>query len=217
MTAIPIRRRPLLSLAAAALFAAPLRSYATSEQGADTADATAPIRRLEDALLIAMKSGAQTPFPRRFATLAPVVDETFDLGAVLQASIGPRWSMLTPDQTASLQVAFRRYTVSSYVSNFDSYSGQTFRIEPNVRSVGSGEVVVQSHLVPKDGAPKELSYVMKQTPDGWKAVDVLADGSISRVAVQRSDFRSLLASGGAPALLGSLQRKVSDLSGGALA
>ena len=58
---------------------------------------------------------------------------------------------------------------------------------------------------------------MKRMPGEWKAVDVLADGSISRVAVQRSDFRSLLASGGAPALLGSLQRKVSDLSGGALA
>ena len=28
--------------------------------------------------------------------------------------------------------------------------------------------------------------------DAWKAVDVLLDGTISRVAVQRSDFRSLL-------------------------
>jgi len=44
---------------------------------------------------------------------------------------------------------------------------------------------------------------MKRMPGEWKAVDVLADGSISRVAVQRSDFRSLLASGDAPALLAS--------------
>ena len=48
------------------------------------------------------------------------------------------------------------------------------------------------------------------------AVDVLADGSISRVAVQRSDFRRLLSSGGATALIESLNRKISDLSGGAL-
>ncbi len=32
---------------------------------------------------------------------------------------------------------------------------------------------------------------------GWRIVDVLLDGSISRVAVQRSDFRSLLGNGGA--------------------
>jgi phospholipid transport system substrate-binding protein len=59
--------------------------------------------------------------------------------------------------------------------------------------------------------------VMLQTPAGWKAVDVLADGAISRVAVQRSDFRGLLANGGVAALVLSLERKVADLSGGTLA
>jgi len=58
--------------------------------------------------------------------------------------------------------------------------------------------------------------VIKQTQAGWKVVDVLAAGSISRVAVQRSDFRRTLANGGGDALLASLQRKTSDLSGGAL-
>jgi phospholipid transport system substrate-binding protein len=57
---------------------------------------------------------------------------------------------------------------------------------------------------------------MKQTPSGWKVVDVLTAGSISRVAMQRSDFRRILSNGGGDALLESLQRKTSDLSGGAL-
>jgi phospholipid transport system substrate-binding protein len=56
---------------------------------------------------------------------------------------------------------------------------------------------------------------MRQSPQGWRAVDVLLDGTISRVAVQRSDFRSLLNHGGAPALAKSLQEKTADLSGGA--
>ena len=50
-----------------------------------------------------------------------------------------------------------------------------------------------------------------------KAVDVLADGSISRVAVQRSDFRDLLRNGGVPALITALRQKVVTLSGGMLA
>jgi phospholipid transport system substrate-binding protein len=62
-----------------------------------------------------------------------------------------------------------------------------------------------------------LAYVMRQTPAGWRAVDVLADGSISRVATQRSDFRGLLSSGGGSALVASLQNKVASLSGGAIA
>ena len=55
---------------------------------------------------------------------------------------------------------------------------------------------------------------MRKTGSGWKAVDVLADGSISRVAVQRSDFGSLLTRGGAPALETSLQQKTQTLSRG---
>ncbi len=41
---------------------------------------------------------------------------------------------------------------------------------------------------------------------------MLLDGSISRVAVQRSDFRTLLTGGDADALIASLRTKIADLS-----
>ena len=50
--------------------------------------------------------------------------------------------------------------------------------------------------------------------DGWKIIDVLLDGSISQVAVQRSDFCSLLGSGDAAPLIASLRAKVSKLAAG---
>jgi phospholipid transport system substrate-binding protein len=57
---------------------------------------------------------------------------------------------------------------------------------------------------------------MRQSKGGaWQVVDVLADGSISRVAVQRSDFRHLLARGGPQALAESLRNKSANLSEGA--
>jgi phospholipid transport system substrate-binding protein len=164
-----------------------------------------------------MKAGKQTSFQARYQMLAPAVEQAFDLPAVLAVSVGPRWSSLPADQQNRLLDAFRRYTVASYVANFDHYNGQTFGVSPNARTLGSGEVVVSSRITPTSGAATDLGYVMKQTPSGWKVVDVLADGSISRVAVQRSDFRSVLTRGGGDALLASLQRKTSDLSGGAVA
>jgi phospholipid transport system substrate-binding protein len=78
-------------------------------------------------------------------------------------------------------------------------------------------VGVQSRIVPISGEATELGYVMQQTGADWKVVDVLAAGSISRVAVQRSDFRRVLSNGGGDALVASLQRKITDLSGGTLA
>jgi phospholipid transport system substrate-binding protein len=185
---------------------------------ADTAPAEATIKHFNEALMAAMQSGGRANFSRRFQALAPAVDQTFDLPAVLSISVGPSaWAGLSPDQQGRLLDAFRRYTVASYLANFDSYTGQSFTVSPNTRSLDADRVVVQSRITPVSGDATELDYVMKQTTAGWKVVDVLASGSISRVAVQRSDFRHLLSKGGSDALLSSLQRKTSDLSGGALA
>jgi phospholipid transport system substrate-binding protein len=50
----------------------------------------------------------------------------------------------------------------------------------------------------------------------WKAADVLLEGTISRVAVQRSDFRASLDETGAARLIARLRQRVADLSGGAM-
>lgn len=210
------RRRALLGLmivtSTAALTWVPARA-----EIAGAGDPTAPIRRLDDALLAAMRSGRVTPFSQRFAALTPIVEQAIDLDYVLALSVGLEWSTLPAAQKPALRAAFVRYTVASYAANFDSYSGQTFQLSPTVRDLGNGDVIVRTRIVANDGSVRKLDYRMRNGPAGWKAVDVLEDGSVSRVAVQRSDFRDLLQSGGAPALMAALRRKVVTLSGGMLA
>jgi phospholipid transport system substrate-binding protein len=206
-------RRRLLATAALALSLPALAWRPAHAQSAPAAGMTAPIQDLHNALLTAMKSGRQTPFDQRASALKPVIQQVFDLNAVLAASVGLSWSTMPDDQRQRLLAAFQSYTVSSYTANFDSYSGQSFRVLPTTRDLPNGDVMVQTQYVPASGSPTNFNYVMRQTPAGWKVVDVLADGSISRVAVQRSDFRSLLARGGVDALLASLQNKVRTLSG----
>ena len=180
-------------------------------QAADSA-AAQPIAQLDQALLNIMHAGKATPFQQRYATMEPVVQQTFDLDSILQTSVGSRWQSFTPAEQQELRSEFLRFTVASYVSNFSSFDGETFTIAPDSRNVGA-EQIVETHIVSPHGDPARLDYVMRQGGAGWRAVDVLLDGSISRVAVQRSDFRSLLA-GGPAALVASLHKKVLDLSGG---
>jgi len=184
-------------------------------KAADT-EAAAPIAALNRGLIAGMRAGKATPFTQRFTTLAPLVEAAFDIPGILQASVGPRWAALPPAQQSQLLDVFRRFTVASYVANFDSYDGETIEVLAESRSVGADQVVA-SQIVLKSGSPTRIDYVMRRTPAGWRAVDVLLNGSISRVAVQRSDFRSLLGSGDAGPLIQSLQHKIADLSGGALA
>jgi phospholipid transport system substrate-binding protein len=202
-----LTRRTLLLASSAALAGPVIPARADSAP-------MASIQLLTDALLRAMKAGPGTPFGQRFDTLAPVIDRVFDLDAVLRASVGSAWDSLPPNQQDMLRSVFRRYTIASYVNSFDRFTGQHLTVEPQPRPVGNGEQVVRTRITPPSGDGHELDYVMRNTGSGWRAVDVLADGAISRVAVQRSDFRRLLSRGGAPALAASLTTKSQDLSDG---
>ena len=203
-------RRGMLMLTAAA--ATIVQRPARAATGSDTA-AFAPVTALNSALIASMRSGSTMSFARRYQMLAPVIDRSFDLNAVLAASVGLTWARIPDAQKTTLAAAFRRYTVSSYVANFNSYNGQRFDVLPDTRTVGSGQVVVQTRLVRPAQSPVKLDYVVRSGPAGWQIVDVLMDGTISRVAVQRSDFQQLLRSGGVAALTSGLERKIGNLSG----
>lgn len=200
-----VRRRSLTIAAALVVFAglsATKRAQALAPQEV--------IARLNDSLLSIMKLGKSASFAQRAAAIRPEIELAFDLERILAASVGPRWASFSSTDRASLLAVFLQYTVASYVGNFDSFSGERFEILPNERRVGDDRVVA-TRLVPASGDPTRIDYVLSGSGTSWKIVDVLLDGSISRVAVQRSDFRSLLASGGVINLAAALREKAARL------
>jgi phospholipid transport system substrate-binding protein len=203
-------RRTLLRLALCWMIAllGPVPVAAASEM-------TAPVEQLHAGLIEIMKAGKNAPFRQRYDKIAPVIGRTFDLDVIVRQVVGPRWTALPQDQQAALEDAFRRYTIASYVSNFEDYSGERFEVLPGVAAVGNDRVV-KTQIVTASGQAHVLAYVMRQTGAGWRVVDVLAEGSVSRVAAQRSEIRSVLSDGGGSGLLVSLHRKTAELSGGIL-
>ncbi len=176
---------------------------------------TAPVSVLNTSLISIMKAGDQTPFVQRYQTLAPVVDQVFDLQRILRVSVGSYWAGLPAAQQQKLLQVFRSFIIATYVANFHTYDGDTSSVSPQTRAVGSQQVV-SSTLVRPSSDNLRIDYVMGQTSTGWKIQDILLDGTISRVAVQRSDFASLLSDGNASQLIASLEQKVSTLSSGAI-
>ena len=183
--------------------------------GAAASEVTGPIEQLHAGLLAIMRAGKSASFHQRYEIIAPTVIRTFNLDKILRQAIGPRWASLRSDEQAALADAFRRFTIASYVANFDSYSGERFEVTPVVRTVG-GDRIVETRITTVSGKTHVLDYLMRQEGSEWRVVDVLAEGSISRVAAQRSEMRSVLADGGGTGLLVSLRQKTSELSGGIL-
>ena len=200
-------RRTVLAMAGTAIL--------TSNGSSQTADPRAAIVDLYTTLQIVMRLGTATPFQQRFDRLAPIIDRDFDLDAILRTSVGLRWQTLDEASRQRLFAVFRTFTIASYAANFDKDAGERFEVLPQIRASGTDQIV-QSRLITSAGEQIRMDYVMRAGPTGWRVTDVLVDGSISRVAVQRSDFRSLLASGDPAPLVDSLRRKIAELSNGAM-
>ena len=201
------RRVLLAAMCAAAVFPAVAHAQAAS--------ATAPIEALNTALIEVMKAGDSTPFAKRYQLLAPTIDQGFDLPRIIAVSVGSYWSSLPTAQQQKLQQVFRSFIIANYVSNFHSYAGEVAAVAPRTRPVGA-EQVVTSTITKPSGEVVRIDYVMGQRGPSWLVQDILLDGTISRVALQRSDFSALLAQGNATQLIASLEQKVTTLSGGAI-
>jgi len=178
-------------------------------------DVTAPIEQLDAGLLQVMKAGKGTSFQQRYDVLAPLVTRAVDLDEILQGGVGPTWASLPPAQQAALKTAFQRYSIATYVSHFDEFTGERLDLYP---PAATDNPVVRVKIVP--GKPGDdthvLGYTMRQTSAGWKAIDVTADSSISQVVAQQEEIRSLVRSVGADGLLARLKQKTTELSGGSV-
>jgi phospholipid transport system substrate-binding protein len=206
---IGLTRRGVVLTAVAVLASAQRAAAQTSD-----AAMARPLGDLYAALDAVMRAGRSTPFPQRFDILAPVVDRVFDLETVLKVSVGMRWDSMDSMTQGRLLRVYRQFTIATYVANFNRYDGEQFQILPGARDAGTDRIVGTEIIT--GGERLRMDYVMRDGSGMWRAVDVLLEGSISRVAVQRSDFRKILANGDADALIASLRRKIADLSDGAL-
>jgi phospholipid transport system substrate-binding protein len=208
-----VSRRVLL----AAMSAAAVLPRVVHAQTAEAAGAspTAPILALNAALVAVMKVGDSVPFVKRYQMLAPAIDQGFDLPRIIAVSVGSYWGGLPDAQRQKLRQVFRSFIIADYIANFHGYAGEVAAVAPATRAVGA-EQVVTSTITKPSGDAVRIDYVMGQTDNRWQVQDILLDGTISRVAVQRSDFSALLAQGNAMPLIASLEQKVSTLSGGAI-
>jgi phospholipid transport system substrate-binding protein len=170
------------------------------------------IGKFYDTLLAAMKDGPKLGFKGRYDKLAPAVRQSFDLPLMTRLMVGPQWAGIPAEQQQQIVAAFGEFSIATYASRFDEFSGEKFEVDPNTTPSNSG-VIVRSKLIKSDGEPIQLDYLMRESAAGWQIVDVFLSGTVSELATRRSEFSSVMRRGGAEALVDALQKKVAQLRG----
>lgn len=169
-------------------------------------DPQAIVRNFYGVLFSNMKDGRVLGESGRFARLRPVVDGTFDIPEMTRLAVGPSWANLNPSQQQQLIAAFGHYVAATYADQFDTYSGEQLQVTGE-RPRGA-DVMVQTNIVKSNGQATRLDYLMRQDQGGQRISDVYLDGSISQLAVHRSEFHSILEREGVDGLVMALGRKV---------
>jgi phospholipid transport system substrate-binding protein len=170
------------------------------------------VRNFYATLLTTMKDGRTLGQSGRYARLTPAVDRVFNVPLMTRLSIGSTWASLTPAQQQQLNEAFRHYVAATYADRFDSYSGEQLQVTGE--QPYDADVIVQTRIVDSKGESTTLNYRMGRNQASWQISDVYLDGTISQVAVHRSEFNSVLRREGVDGLVAALNRKVDLLSRG---
>jgi len=181
--------------------------------GAEEPAASRVISRLNATLLDVLQNADKLGYQGRFDKIAPVVSDAFDVAFMAEKSIGRFWKDLSETDKATWVALFREFTAANYAGNFDKFSGQRFEMrgeEPGQNDT----IVVQTILHDPSSEDVELSYRLRQTPSGPKIVDVYLKGTVSELALRRSDYTSVLERDGFQALVTLVRGKIGDLAAG---
>jgi phospholipid transport system substrate-binding protein len=180
---------------------------------ADDSAASKVVARLNAALLDVLQHAEQLGFKGRADKIAPVVADTFDVPFMAEKSIGRFWKPLSDADKARWVDLFRELTSANYAGNFDHFSGQKFEILGE--EAGENDTTVVHTKVMSPGIDDvELNYRLRTTPAGARIVDVYLKGTVSELALRRSDFTSVLERDGFDGLVASVHTKIADLAAG---
>lgn len=190
------------------LLAAPSTGIAETE-----ASPVQVVERFHATLIDAMKRADELGYQGRYDELSPVLEQSFDLDFMAEKSVGRHWKRLDPESQRRWLDLFVRLTTANYAGRFNAFTGESFETlgeEPAAHET----VVVRTKLVlPKD-EDVQLNYRLRQTPQGWRIVDVYLNGTVSELALRRSEYSSVLSRDGFDTLVAQLDEKVSDLQNG---
>jgi phospholipid transport system substrate-binding protein len=207
---------------AATTYADPATAEPTAAASPDTPASTTPttptstiapevvIETFHAGLLDIMKHAEELGIDGRIDKLTPLMDKTFDLRFMASKTVGRHWRKLSDEEKARWVDLFKRFTTANYAGRFTGFTGEEF-VTVGVEDAPRGTRVVLTKIIVPEEADVQLNYRMIERNGAWKVIDVFLNGTVSELALRRSEYSSALKRDGFASLLDSVEEKIEDL------
>ena len=179
-----------------------LAALALGNALASTADAENFLKKsVSEVVEVARKSPDSTALA---AGVRPILLKTISFDAMTRRAVGPGWRQFTPPEQNEAIGLFTALIIRTYSSKFTPGELPEIVYKSAVETA-PGRVEVSTTTL-YQGSKYEVVYRLEQ-PDakGWRITDVVIEG-VSMVANYRGQLDAQFKSGGAPAVIGSLQK-----------
>lgn len=196
-----------------ALLALPIAAEPAAVSQAAAESPTERIDALHAHLLDVMRNAVSLGYPGREEKLRAVIPGFFDVDFMARKALGSHWKSAGPDAQRRYLETFTRFMVANYAGRFDGFSGQSFETRGE-EPARLDTVVVKTVLRDPGDEDVELNYRMREVGDTWKIIDVYLDGTVSELALRRSEFVSIVKRDDIEALIVALDEKIAKLASG---
>lgn len=169
--------------------------------------------RFNESLLSSMREADQLGYSGRYARLAPMVEATFDLSFMSERVLGQRWKDLSEEERVLWRKLFADLLVATYAGRFVGYRGQHFE-NRGEQPAARDTVLVSTTLIDPGGENVDIHYRFRRLDGEWRVVDVYLKGTVSELALRRSEYAALLERQGFAALAEAVQKKIAALERG---
>lgn len=147
----------------------------------------------------------QSERERQFRRL---LNEGFALNAIAQFTLGRYWRAATAEQQAEFRRLFEELVIKTYGSRLSHYSKEVLVVSDE-RPDGDAGSIVTTDIVRTNKPTVKIQWRVRPVGNGFKIVDVVAEG-ISMALTQQSEFAAVIRARGGEVegLLEDLREKV---------
>jgi phospholipid transport system substrate-binding protein len=186
----------------------------TAAPAAETANAAqAPVEVVETfhaGLLDIMKHAEELGLAGRIEEMGPLMGKVFDLDFMASKAIGTHWRRLSDADKARWSEVFKRFTTASYAGRFTGFKGEEF-VTLGLEEAARGTRLVLTEIRVPDEDDVQLNYRLLENDGQWRVIDVYLNGTVSELALRRSEYASALKREGFEELVAAIETKIADL------
>ncbi len=151
------------------------------------------------------------PLAQREQAFGKILREGFDLALIGRFVLGKYWRQASEEERQDYLDAFGDYVIKTYAHRLGGFEGQSFSVTGTKVAGEKKDVMVNTRIDQKSGAPVQAAWRVRETNGRFKIIDVVIEG-VSMAVTQRQEFAAVARRSGVGGLVQVLRAQTERLS-----